>query len=539
MLEESTIWIFRAVASMLCACFYFVATTKLINAMQQSGYRGGKFIKWLGQDRNTYYSRLLFLSILSLSSTALFIFVFFFLQETAAMAMGGIPFFGFILLFYLIDRQYALKVQAIKTGRWKRLAIVYCVLIAVVAFGLICLCSLLDLLLVKVFGWLCAMRFLPLCFMPLLLPFILALANAIVAPFENKRNEKFVKRAGQVLDESKAIKIGIVGSYGKTSVKNIVKTLLAERYVVVQSPASYNTPIGVAKTVFSPEFAGAEVALFEMGARQEGDIRQLCQLVQPDYILFTGVCAQHVQTFGSEEGVFRAKCEALFSSAKKIVCGKDLRQPIENAYPEQAAKCRFVEAPRAVALRADGVSFTLPLLSGELAVDTCLLGEAAAENILLAAALAEELGLTREEIAAGIAKIQPIEHRLQLVESGGVYILDDAYNCNEKGAKIAIDALQRFAGKKCIITPGIVEGGVLEVEINARLGVMLAEAKLDLTVLVGETQAKVIADAYKNAGGDAEALRIVPSLQQATELLSGKLEKGDCVLFMNDLPDVY
>ena len=80
---------------------------------------------------------------------------------------------------------------------------------------------------------------------------------------------------------------------------------------------------------------------------------------------------------------------------------------------------------------------------------------------------------------------------------------------------------------------------MLEVEINARLGVMLAEAKLDLTVLVGETQAKVIADAYKNAGGDAEALRIVPSLQQATELLSGKLEKGDCVLFMNDLPDVY
>lgn len=537
MLEQSTIWIFRVVASLLCACFYFVATTKMVSVLQQSGYRGARFFKWLRQERNTYFLRLFSLSVLSLFSTALFIFVFYFMEETAAMAMGGIPFFGFALLFFVVDRRYALKVEGVKTGRWKRLAILYFLLIACLAFGLICLCSLLETPLDALFGWLAALRFLPLCCIPLVLPFVAMLANVVLSPIENARNRKFVARAGEALAASKAVKIGIVGSYGKTSVKNAVRGLLSEKYAVVASPASYNTPIGVAKTVALPAFAEAEVAIFEMGARRKGDIRELCDLVQPDYILFTGVCAQHVETFGSVDGVFHAKCEALSSCAKLVVCGGGLRERIEKEYPAEAEKCRFVCEAKDICLRADGAAFTLPLQGGDLAVDTCLLGEAAVENISLAAALAEVMGLTAQEIAAGVKKLQPTEHRLQLSKEGGVYILDDAYNCNEKGAKLAIDALKRFSGKRYIITPGIVETGVLHEEINGRLGAMLAEAALDTVVLVGETQAKVIVDGYKNAGGDMDALRVVPSLQDATALLQGRLSDGDCVLFMNDLPD--
>lgn len=533
MLEPSTIWIFRVVASLLCACFYFVATTKVVGVLQQSGYRNGRFLKWLGQEKNTYLLRLACLSLLSLFSTALFIFVFYFMGEVAAMAMGGIPFFGFTILFFVVDRRYALKVGAVKTGRWQRLAIGYFLLVACLSFGLICLCSLLEC----ADGWWCALRFLPLCGIPLLLPFVAMLANAILSPFENLRNRKFVVRAGEALKNSKAVKIGIVGSYGKTSVKNILSSLLSEKYTVVVSPASYNTPIGVAKTVALPAFAEAEVAIFEMGARRSGEIKELCDLVQPDYLLFTGVCAQHVETFGSIDGVFHAKCEALSSSAKLVVCGGGLRERIEKEYPAEAEKCRFVGEAKDVCLRADGTAFTLPLKSGDLAVDTCLLGEAAVENIALAAAMAETLGLTAEEIASGVKKLQPTEHRLQLTKQGGVYILDDAYNCNEKGAKLAIDALKRFEGRKFIVTPGIVETGVLDAKINGKLGAMLAEAALDMAVLVGETQVKVIAEGYKTAGGNMDVLHIVPSLQDATKLLQGQLSDGDCVLFMNDLPD--
>ena len=538
MLDETTVWIFRVVASLLCSCFFLAATVKSIGVMQQAGYDNKKFFSWLKKERNTYASRLLFWSILSVASTALVIFVFYFLQEVAAMSMGAIPFFGFAILFCVIDREFALKVQAVKSGRWVRLAVLYCLLIAIASFALIVLCSLLDPLLELVYSWMRVIRFLPLCFMPLALPYLLAAANAILLPFEKKHNEKFVERAGQVLNENKAIKIGIVGSYGKTSVKNILLSALSVRYKTVATPASYNTPMGIAKTVNGKEFGDAEVFLCEMGARKKGDIQELCDLVRPDYILFTGVCAQHVETFGGEEEVLKAKCEALFSSAKMVVCGGLLEEKIRKNYPDKLDVCRFVGEAKDVVLRADGTEFTLPLQCGDVHVSTKLLGDAAVENVMLAASLCECLGLSREEIEEGMCRLSPVPHRLELSEEGGVYILDDAYNCNIKGAKIAIEALKRFGGKKYIVTPGIVETGVLEKEINGVLGGLLAVAGLDAILLVGETQAKVIVDGYKNAGGNAEALKVVPSLAAATKYLQGKLSVGDCVLFMNDLPDV-
>jgi UDP-N-acetylmuramoyl-tripeptide--D-alanyl-D-alanine ligase len=294
----------------------------------------------------------------------------------------------------------------------------------------------------------------------------------------------------------------------------------------------------VAKTVFSDGFEKAQVAIFEMGARQEGDIKELCELVKPDYILFPGVCAQHIQTFGSKEAVFRAKCEALFSTAKTVICGKGLEDRIAKTYPEQAAKCVFASEGKGVELRATETAFTLVLEGGEVAVKTALLGEGAVENISLAACLAEKLGLTQDEIARGAEKLQPVEHRLALSQENGVYILDDAYNCNIKGAKAAIAALGRFEKSKYVITPGIVETGVLHSEINGELGCVLAGAGIDLTVLVGETQARVIEKAYLQAGGAADRLIIVPSLERAVEAIQGRLAAGDCILFMNDLPDV-
>lgn len=538
MIDGQTAWIFRIAAALLCACFYFAATVKMVGVVQQGGYRAKKFLGWYRQKRNTYFSRLLFWSVLSLAATAMFIFVFFFLGEDAAMAMGGIPFLGLAILYFGVDRRYALKVAAVKSGRWKRLCVGYFVAIALVSFGLIFLCSLLEPLLAMAYGWLSAMRFLPLCFLPLLLPYILLFANAILSIFENERNRNFVKRAGQVLDESRLIKIGIIGSYGKTSVKNILKTILAEKYSVVASPASYNTPIGVAKTVFADGFGGAQVAIFEMGARQAGDIRELCDLVKPDYMVFTGVCAQHVETFGSEENVFRAKCEGLFSTAKTVVCGKTLEEKIRAVYPEQAEKCLFVGGGKDVELGATETAFTLELPDGELPVKTALLGGGNVVNVALAARMAAVLGLTKEEIARGVAKVQPVEHRLQLTKVNGVYLLDDAYNCNIKGANMAVNALCRFDGKKYLITPGIVEAGVMQVGINTELGELLAGAGIDLTVLVGETQAKIIAGAYQKAGGNSDGLIILPTLEQAVGFLKGKLNEGDCVLFMNDLPDV-
>ena len=124
-------------------------------------------------------------------------------------------------------------------------------------------------------------------------------------------------------------------------------------------------------------------------------------------------------------------------------------------------------------------------------------------------------------------------------ESGGVYILDDGYNANEKGAKAAIDALKRFAGRKVVVTPGIVEAGMLETQINERLGALLADERLDRVILVGETLVLPVKNGFMQAGGLAEKLSVVPTLDKAQTLLADELGAGDAVLFLNDLPDVY
>ena len=144
-----------------------------------------------------------------------------------------------------------------------------------------------------------------------------------------------------------------------------------------------------------------------------------------------------------------------------------------------------------------------------------------------------------EEIASGIEKLEPVPHRLQLLKSGGAYILDDGYNANIVGAKEAIDALCRFEGGKCVVTPGIVECGVLEQKINGELGELIAKAGLDKTVLVGETLVGAVKAGYLQAGGDESKLLIVKTLEKAKEVLAQWLQAGDCVLFLNDLPDVY
>lgn len=534
----------RIVAAVVCACFYLAATSKLLGAMQQSGYKGGKFLRWFCGEQNTYGARLLFWSILSLFSTALICLTFAFLDGNGAIAVSAVPFLFFCLLFCLADRKYALKVNAVQSGRIKRLGVAYVFLCACLAFVAISACSLLGVVLRnQPYEWLRLLRYLPMCFFPLLLPFILCFANAVMSIFEGARNRCFVKRAGQVLDKTDVLRIGIVGSYGKTSVKNILKTLLAEGDFdgkIVATPASYNTPIGVAKTVMSEEFQGAKVFLCEMGARKSGDIQELCNLVKPDYILFTGVCAQHIQTFGSEENVLRAKCEALTSTAKQVICGKDLKEKIEGLglAEELLKKCVFVQEPTDVELSATRTSFTLAVGGEPMQVETSLLGEAAVENIAIAVRLCEVLGLQRAAIAAGVEKLQPTEHRLQLLQENGVYILDDAYNCNIRGARIALSALKRFAGKKFVVTPGIVETGVLEAEINGELGRLLADEGIDRVIFVGETQVKAVKDGYTAAGGEQSKLSVVATLQKAQELLAKELQQGECVLFLNDLPDV-
>ena len=530
--------LFRIIAGIATGGIFCACSWKMLGAMQQSGYKGGTFWRWLKKKENMLFNRLGMLAMCLALSTTITAFSFSFLGTHLALCVSAVPFFICGVYFCYADRKFALKVPVKRTGRLWRL-------FAVFALFVVCGSYIFISLLAFLAEWngsqlYALVAYVPFALMPLFLPLLLRVANAFEGVFENVRNQKFVKRAGQVLDECEIIRVGIVGSYGKTSVKNILKTILLEKYSVVETPASYNTPIGVAKTVFSSAWKEKQVLIAEMGARRKGDIAALCDLVKPDYAIFTGVCEQHIETFGSLENIWNAKKE-IFSGGTKVVCGEGLRDYIAQDISIDKEKAIFADDVTAtdVVYKATGTQFVLRIGDLTYSVQTKLLGKAAVENILLSAKLALEMGLTAEEIVAGIEKIDYVPHRLQLLEKSNVYILDDAYNCNPKGAEESLLALSRFDGRKCVITPGIIECGVLEEKINGELGEKIAQNRLDKVILIGDTLVGAVKAGYEKAGGDMDKLVTAKTLEEGTGLFLEWTKTGDAVLFLNDLPDVY
>lgn len=531
----------RIVATLLCTTLFCMASVKIAGAMQQAGYKSRNFLTWLSWKENMLFNRLCVLALCLALTCGITALCFSFLGVQEALLVSALPFIGLMICYLTADRKYALKVPVQWTSRLKRLFVLYTFLVACTTYFVIALLGVLS----KANGspTYALIAYVPFALTVIFLPFLMALTTVMIAPFENARNAKYVKRAGQVLDETKIIRVAVVGSYGKTSVKNILKTMLEEKYSVVATPQSYNTPMGIAKTVLSPEFADKQVFIAEMGARKQGDVQELVDLVKPDFAVFTGVCEQHMLSFGSVENAFYEK-SAVVRGEAFCVCGESLQSRMQAAFEQEFLQEAVVFAGlknvENLQLLPTCTKFTLVLGEERVDVETALLGAHAAENIVLAAVLAyEALGVTAQEIARAIAKLQPIPHRLQLLENGGAYILDDAYNSNISGAKQALDALSRFEKGKCVVTPGLVECGTLEEKLNGELGEYIAKIQPDKVILVGQTLVCAVKRGYERAGGDKDALVIAKTLNDAKKHIADFLGEGDCVLFLNDLPDVY
>ena len=525
------VWI-RMTISVIYAIALSFSSVKLLGVMQQCAYQSGTFLRWLKGKDNMTFNRLCVLTLCLALSTAVTALCFSFLGVPYALLLSAIPFFALWLWYAVSDRKKALKVSVQFTARLKRLVLFEIFFNACFSYAFISFLNVLSVLNGSMLYALVA--YVPFALTAITRPFILALANAFTSIFENARNERFVKRAGQVLNARDYIRIGVVGSCGKTSVKNILATILSEKYAVLSTPASYNTPIGIAKTVMSEDAENAEVFIAEMGARKKGDIAFLCDMVKPNLAIFTGVCEQHIKTFGSIENVYAEKSKIL--DCPFVVCGESLQECVKenaNAYVVSSTQVKDVQ------LLATETRFTLCFDDGKIPVTTKLLGSSAVQNVLLCATLAKKLGLTNEQIGRGISKIATIPHRLQLMENGGVYILDDGYNSNIVGVGEALSALSRFSGKKCVVSQGLVECGVLEEELNVKLGQMIAKENFDKVVLVGETLIGAVKSGYLASGGSQEKLVCVKDLEEAKSVYQDWLTAGDAILFLNDLPDVY
>ena len=386
------------------------------------------------------------------------------------------------------------------------------------------------------------------CIITILTMYFLILISDFIQIFENRKNKKFYKKAKEKLESMPNLKIiGITGSYGKTSVKNILATILKQKYNTFMTPGNFNTLLGVQRSINEHLKPTDEVFICEMGAKEVGSIAKICELVKPQAGLLTAIGPQHLETFGSLNNIKRAKMELIDSIPEdgiKIVNyeNENIRDATEDT---DVTKYGLDEKDDFYAYNIEitdkGSKFDIHTPDGDIKeIKTKLIGKLNIINIVGAVAAAQMLGVNSEEIKTGLRFLNPINHRLELNRyNDGSIVIDDAYNSNIEGAANAFQTLKLFKDKfKIIVTPGLVDLGSSSNRYNKEFG-RRAAGCADLYILVGEKQAKAIKEGLLEENVPEDKICIVDTINNAISKYNEYEASNRVVLLENDLPDNY
>ena len=512
-----------------------------VHMLQLNSYRNERYIEWLKKQTRREASYLMFGLII--------------INFTIGKVMPLTVFYLFhamlFLVLRLINKHEAEKKPLVFTWRIRRLL-----------FSLGLLCSLIIVLLcilLKATFWMDIPLILGI--INLLLPGLVLLTNKVNGPWEKQIAKGYTAEAKQLLASRPTLKvIGVTGSYGKTSTKYVLNQLLAVKYQVLMTPESFNTPMGVVRTIREQLNGTHEIFIAEMGARNIGDIKEICDIVSPDLGIISSVGEQHLETFKSIDNVITTKFELAQAVTQK---GGTMFLNFSNSHIRQHSKTgnciRYgvvsteKDPAKVYDLWADqlcsgpqGSTFNICRPSGEkVAFATRLLGEHNVLNIVAAVAVALSLGITIEQLVPAVYRLEPVPHRLQLLKGNGRYqIIDDAYNSNPQGAEEAVKTLGTFSGFRVLITPGMVELGTKEEDLNRQFGRQAAKY-CDYLILVGANRAAPIKKGAKHAGFSEDKIYVAKDIYDALSMADtlaatlGADEGPMYVLLENDLPDNY
>ena len=390
----------------------------------------------------------------------------------------------------------------------------------------------------------CAVLFL----ITLISPLLTFICWAVTYPVEKAFSKHYINDAKRILKNHKDLKvIGITGSYGKTTTKFILTRILSEKYNTLCTPHSFNTPMGVVRTVRESLKPQTEIFVCEMGAKNIGDIKEICDIVNPDIGVITSVGAQHLETFKSVDNVFKTKFElsdAVKSKGGKVFANGNSKEIADRIKPEDyilfGTENSFDYTAENITYGKNGCEFEIMLKDKKVKLSSRLLGLHSVINIAGAAGLASELGVCDDDIKYAVASLKPTEHRLELKPTvNGSVMIDDAYNSNPEGCLEAVRVLGSFDGmQKVIITPGLVELGEKEYESNFALG--LEAAKIcDIIIFVGKNRSKPMVDAVNTTEFNKANMFIAQSFKEAMEIYSKFANNNTVLLVENDLPDNY
>ena len=384
---------------------------------------------------------------------------------------------------------------------------------------------------------------------------VVFLGMIINTPIERLVYNYYKKKAQNKLKSMPNLKIiGITGSYGKTSCKNILGEILNIKYNALPTPKNLNTYNGLIMTINNYMDKFTDIFIAEMGAYVKGEIAGLCRLVKPKYGILTTIGTAHLESFGSEQNIIDGKFELIESLPKDgfaILNGDDskqvnykLKNNVKTIWIGINNKEADVVADN-IKCSSKGTNFDVKFKGESKAYhfETKLLGNHNVYNILSAIACGKEFGIDYSDLQKAVKNVQPIEHRLQLKRVGNFNMIDNAYNSNPVGAKNALKVLNTMPGKKIVVTPGMIELGDKEDEYNRAFGQQMTElVDLDYAILIGEKKTKPIKEGLLSKKFDKDRIIIFNDVREAYPFIgniASKEKQEVFALFENDLPDIY
>ncbi len=520
--------IIKIMLTILWLMYMFYRTKKSLHMLQQNLYDDDyRYIKWI---KNNFDKIML---SFELSQVLLIFFILYVKKGIIIEILFGIIYLILLIRSFGISYKEVIKKPLVITKRIKRL-LTTILLIYIISIYFLCYKLNINYYLI-------------LTTMAYLQYFIVLIAVKINIPVEKCVYLSFKNKAIKKLKNMTNLKvIGITGSYGKTSSKNILNEILNVKYNSITTPRNLNTPYGLIMTINNNLDKFDDIFIAEMGAYKVGEIKELCDLVHPKYGILTRIGKAHLELFGSVENIQKAKFELIESLPSDGVAVLNADDPMQVSYKlKNKVKTIWIAIDNDADFRATNIKVSNTGTTFDLIIkgnkekykfETKLLGYANIYNILASIALGYEFGVNVKQLQSAVKSVNQIEHRLELKRNGDLTYIDDAYNSNPVGSKMALDVLKMMPGKKIIVTPGMIELGSIEDLENTKFGEHIADV-CDEVILVGKEQTKAIYKGLKNKKYSEDKIHILEDVIDAFSLINKLKGKETYVLLENDLPD--
>ena len=542
----ATAAIFGFLFTVALVVFVYYRGIALLQYFQQEEYNNDRFLKWIFRKR-------------AFDKKATLITLLGFIGWYFGQGYGpfvNLAFYIIVLLALLYGAyvsgppKWAIKKPLVMTARVQRILFVYLVFIAIYFASVLLLVEKNDttgfmLAFIAFFQW------------P---PFFLVASNFLLKPVEEFINRRYLKQAEKRLENITPTIIAITGSYGKTSIKNILAHILSAEAPTLATPGSVNTLMGICRIIREELREQHKFFVVEMGAYGPGSIKRLCKLTPPNIGIISGVGVAHYERFKSLETVFQTKFELaddLVSREQPVIVSADgVPEVFLSPYLAKNPRvylCGSKDSGQKPNLVIQKVTQTNEGLKLELEykekgkrktahVEVPLFGLHQAANVALAAAAALELGFPMDTIKAALKTTPQITNRLEVVRSkGGPTIINDAYNSNPQGFANALEVLgllKKPQGRRILVTPGIVELGD-EHDAQHRLLGQKAGKISDLALVVGPKRMASFIEGFKAAKSQGTTLKIFETQKEAEDWVQQNASPSDTILFENNLPDLY